>query len=90
MRLFDWDNHNEQHIGRHDVEPYEAEEAMSDLLRVTFDTHGKGIRGVIGKTEDGRILVVIYTMRNGLYRVSLPEMQTAGKNMHTEGGTDKS
>ena len=69
MRLFDWDNHNEQHIGRHDVEPYEAEEAMSDLLRVTFDTHGKGIRGVIGKTEDGRILVVIYTMRNGLYRV---------------------
>lgn len=48
---------------------YEAEESMSDVGRVSFDAHGKGIKGVIGKTEEGRILVVIYVARDGLNRV---------------------
>lgn len=69
IRLFDWDARNEDHIARHDVEPYEAEEAMSDVSRVSFDAHGKGVKGVIGKTDDERMLVVIYIVRNDLYRV---------------------
>jgi uncharacterized DUF497 family protein len=69
MTLFDWDEANVEHIAAHDVEPYEAEEVLDDLDRVSFDTHGKGVKGVIGKTEDGRIMVVIYILRNGGYRV---------------------
>lgn len=71
--MFIWDSWNQGHIGRHDVEPYEAEEAMKDPDRVKINTHGIGEekRGLIGKTEDGRHLVVIYTKREkGFYVIT--------------------
>lgn len=69
MSVFDWDSKNEEHILRHDVEIYEAEEAMEDDNRLGFDAHDQGKKGILGQTEDGRHLLVIYTLRRGKYRV---------------------
>ena len=38
---FAWDEENEEHISRHDVASYEAEETMTDPERVGFDVHDK-------------------------------------------------
>lgn len=59
MSLFIWDESNIQHIARHNVEPFEAEDALMDPQRVKFSAHS-GNMGIIGSTEDGRRLVVIY------------------------------
>ncbi|MGH3086677.1 MAG: BrnT family toxin [Rubrobacteraceae bacterium] len=56
--LFDWDEGNEEHIARHGIEPYEAEEALLDPKRV----------GTIGATAAGRILAVVFTRREGKTR----------------------
>ena len=69
VTLFDWDEANVGHIANHGIEPFEAEEAVNDASAVSFDAHDKGISGVIGRTEEGRLVVVIYIVRNGLYRV---------------------
>lgn len=66
---FDWDLNNEEHIARHDIESYEVEEAMADYDRIGFDVHDKGKKGIVGRTEDGRMLFVVYVIRNGMYRV---------------------
>jgi hypothetical protein len=57
--LFIWDEENIQHIARHNVEPSEAEDALMDPQRIKFSAHS-GNMGIIGLTEDGRRLVVIY------------------------------
>jgi uncharacterized DUF497 family protein len=57
--IFIWDEKNMEHIARHGVETFEAEEAMLDEDRVKFNAHS-GHFGLIGATEDGRRLVVIY------------------------------
>lgn len=44
MSDFDWDLKNEEHILRHDVEIYEAEEAMTDSERIGFDVHDRKAR----------------------------------------------
>lgn len=67
--LFIWDEKNIEHIARHNVEPEEAEEAFFDTMRVRFDAHS-GNLGIIGSTEEGRRLVVIYVKKEGKrYRV---------------------
>lgn len=58
MAVYEWDEHNTEHIARHDVYRYEFEEAASDPRRVRFSAHS-GNTGFIGKTDDGRVLVVI-------------------------------
>lgn len=67
--LFIWDDKNIEHIARHNVEPEEAEEAFLDPIRVRFDANS-GNLGIIGSTEEGRRLVVIYVKKEGhKYRV---------------------
>ncbi len=67
--MFIWDDENIEHIGAHNVEPEEAEEAMTDQFRIKFDAHS-GKKGYIGATEEGRRLVVIFVVRyEGKYRV---------------------
>ncbi len=56
---FEWDSVNVDHIGRHGVEPWEAEEAIVDGGRASLSARGENRAGVIGMTEDGRVLVVI-------------------------------
>jgi uncharacterized DUF497 family protein len=60
---FEWDENNEEHIAKHEVDRYEAEEAATDVAaivrRVGKDRFGKPRYTYIGKTDDGRILFMI-------------------------------
>ncbi len=56
--MYDWDDDNLEHIARHGVEPWEAEEATQDPRRTSFPAHDVRA-GVVGRTEEGRVLVVI-------------------------------
>ena len=70
--MFDWDEANEGHIwDRHHGSPAEAEEAVLDPAALMVGAQDRGERrtGLIGATEDGRLLRVIYTMRGRTIRV---------------------
>jgi hypothetical protein len=70
--LFDWDENNEEHVGRHSASPAEVTDALlSDdrlfLRRSDTETEDRWV--VMGPTEAGRWLVVVYTRRNDRIRV---------------------
>ena len=68
---FDWDEENEGHIARHGVEPHEVEEAVLDPWRKPLSAYNRGgekRRGLIGATEAGRVVFVIYVVRGGKVR----------------------
>ncbi len=66
---FDWDDDNIEHIARHGVEPWEAEEAVGDPDRIARRRRG-GRLAVIGATEAGRVLVVVLDRKDrGVWRV---------------------
>ena len=63
---FDWDEANVGHVVRHGVEPWEAEEAVLDPYRIAFSTRktlGERRFALVGATESGRMLFVVYTQR---------------------------
>ena len=69
--MFDWDEHNIEHIARHGVEPEEVEEAMTDPGRVkqnTYNFRGERRKLLVGASEAGRILHVVYTRRSDKLR----------------------
>ena len=71
---FIWDAGNVPHIQRHKVEPEEAEEALTDPARLSGQTYrdvrtGEPRSIVVGETEDGRLLTVIFTVRDANIRV---------------------
>jgi uncharacterized DUF497 family protein len=70
--VFEWDEHNIEHIARHDVEPWEAEDAMYDPERIGGSAYNQGRErrwALLGITEAGRILFVVFTRRRGRVRV---------------------
>jgi uncharacterized protein len=67
---FDWDAANVGHILRHAVTPFEVQEAVA---RVHVSIPAKTVNGerrwkLFGKTESGRWLVVVFTIRRKLFR----------------------
>lgn len=79
--MFEWDEGNVDHIARHGVLPEEAEEAASDPARVYRAVHavpGERRWAVIGMTEAGRIVFVVYTRRSR--RVRVVSVRDAGEN----------
>jgi len=69
---FDWDEHNVDHIARHGVEPEEAEDALTDPSRIGAPARnvlGEQRWAVLGATETGRILFVVFTRRSRIVRV---------------------
>lgn len=65
--MFDWDDANEDHIWKHRITSEEAEDIFYDPDRKSFDAYNPPHEkrwGLLGQTEQGRILVVIYTYRN--------------------------
>lgn len=71
---FEWDQTNEDHIAEHDVDPYEAEEAVLDpdasFKRDGTDKYGNPRYLYIDKTEDGRTLFLVVGKKGtGLWRV---------------------
>jgi uncharacterized DUF497 family protein len=72
MPEFEWDDGNVEHIERHGVTPQEVEEALLDSRRHgtgAYSTAGERRSAVVGATEDGRILFIVYTWRHGRIRV---------------------
>ncbi|MFN8443296.1 MAG: BrnT family toxin [Caldilineaceae bacterium] len=59
---FWWDEENIEHIANHGVEPAEAEAAIENasLLRKV----GRGKLIAYGKTDSGRLLIVIYAPKD--------------------------
>ena len=60
---FEWDDGNLDHIANHDVDEFEFEEAATDPERVPFGAHS-GNFGFIGKTDAGRLLVIIFERKS--------------------------
>jgi uncharacterized protein len=70
--VFEWDEHNVEHIALHDVEPWEAEDAMYDPGRIGVPAYNQGRErrwALLGITEAGRLLFVVFTRRRGRLRV---------------------
>ncbi len=72
-RLFEWDERNLRHIRRHRGVTQElVEEAVNDPMAVHFGSSivdGEERFHLIGATEDGRLLTVIYELREEAIRV---------------------
>jgi uncharacterized DUF497 family protein len=68
---FDWDSANIEHIARHNVTPEEAEQVtQNDPLDAPAELRNGEKRTLhLGKTDAGRVLVVVVTERNSMYRV---------------------
>lgn len=80
--MFDWDNGNIDHIGAHGVSVEEAEQAMLDQGRIpspAYQTSGERRSAVLGSTEEGRLLFVVYTFRRGLIGVVTARDATASE-----------
>lgn len=68
---FDWDEANEWHLGEHDIEPYEATEVLfNDPVKLWKGIEEGELRyRVVGETDNGRLLVIVYTYRGEKVRV---------------------
>lgn len=69
--VFDWDAGNEGHVLAHGVEPGEVEEALLDPDGFGIDAYDvprEQREALIGATEEGRILLIVYTVRGGKVR----------------------
>jgi len=60
---FWWDDDNVDHIANHGVEPYEAEETITNRPRLKRS--GKGKYLAYGQTDAGRFLVVVFAPKSG-------------------------
>lgn len=68
---FDWDDDNIEHVARHGVEPWEAEDAILDPDRTgtsAYNAPGEQRFSLVGSAESGRILFVVFTRRRGRIR----------------------
>src|SRR5438132_92108 len=68
---FDWDDANVGHIRRHEVAPEEAEQVLANdpiVVRIAR-RNGERRTACLGRTNTGRHLVVVYTMRGRMHRV---------------------
>jgi uncharacterized DUF497 family protein len=70
--LFDWDDANVEHVGRHRVTPDEAEDALLDPGRIGGGAGGRQDErrwAYLGATGAGRVLLVVTTRRRRRVRV---------------------
>jgi uncharacterized protein len=69
---YEWDDANVEHIAEHSVEPEDAEETLEDPRRIpatAYNVPGERRQAILGLTEVGRLLYVVYTLRRGRIRV---------------------
>ena len=70
MAPFNWDEANITHLKRHNVSPEEFEQAMA-TFRIDLeaeDVDGELRQHTIGMANSGRLLYMVWTVRNGLRR----------------------
>ncbi|HEY6345787.1 MAG TPA: BrnT family toxin [Bryobacteraceae bacterium] len=67
---FDWDPANVAHILRHAVTPFEVEEVVNrpHIAIAARTVNGEERWKLFGKTESGRYLVVVFTIRRKRFR----------------------
>src|SRR6266852_5152511 len=67
---FDWDEENLGHLKRHNVMPTECEEVITrDPFYLEYQAEGAEERyKVLGATRSGRVLIAIWTPREGRVR----------------------
>jgi len=67
---FDWDQANTQHVVSHHVTPEEVEQVFAnDEMDIDYDVVGGEERWtVVGETDQMRVLIVVFTMRDELVR----------------------
>ena len=79
---FEWDVHNLDHIARHDVSREEVEQALAgDLLDLDYRVteEGEDRWAAAGRTVQGRILVIVWTVREyGICRPITAYLATKG------------
>lgn len=68
---FDWDAGNVEHVQAHGVEPEEAVEAFygAPVILKEQEIGGETRTLILGKISAGRILVVVFTVREAKVRV---------------------
>jgi uncharacterized DUF497 family protein len=68
---FLWDNGNINHIALHGITPEEAEQVIENdpLDAGTAFRNGESRTLHLGETDAGRVLLVVLTEREGMYRV---------------------
>jgi uncharacterized protein len=64
---FDWDRNNISHLQRHNITPQEAEEVFYDSDRCLHNAYD-GRRKIVGMTENGRILAIVYDKNGKKFR----------------------
>jgi uncharacterized protein len=70
--VFEWDDGNRPKVAAHGLTVAEVEEAMADLGQLPLGGRLVGSErreGIIGRTGAERVIVVIYTLRDGRFRV---------------------
>ncbi len=70
--MFEWDDGNVDHIAQHGVTPEETEEVFEDrhsFAVQVLDTPVERRWGLVGATENDRVLFIVYTRRAGRIRV---------------------
>jgi uncharacterized protein len=70
--LFDWDDHNIEHIAAHHLEPEDVEEALLDPRRIgvpAYNVRDERRWAALGATDTGRILFIVFTRRQDFVRV---------------------
>lgn len=67
---FDWDDENKRHLGAHKVAPAEFEQLLNNNpLDLNFELVNNEERyRSVGLTDGGRLLSVVWTIRNGKIR----------------------
>ena len=69
-REFEWDKHNQRHLARHGISRSEAEDVLSgNHVLLEDEIVGDEQRWIaIGSTRAGRILTVVFAVRNEAMR----------------------
>lgn len=70
--MFDWDDANIEHIAEHGLEPEDVEEVFLNptLPAAAYNVPGEKRFALLGTTDAGRILYVVYTKRSGQVRIA--------------------
>jgi uncharacterized protein len=82
---FDWDAANVAHILRHAVTPFEVEEAAGrpHITIAASPVEGEERWKLFGKTDSGRYLVVVFTIRRRQFRtVTAYQMNAAERRKY--------
>ncbi len=78
---FEWDKNNQTKIRlKHGITPEEAEQSLFNRRSIIFDTrHSKAEKRyqLLGMSNDGRILFIVFTIRN--FKIRIISARSANK-----------